>query len=248
MPASDKAILILGGTKEAASLASRLFDQGHDVTTSLAGRTREPVPLKGKTRIGGFGGIEGLVHYIHANKIYLLLDFTHPFATLMSSNARIAAAKTNVKFVAWRRPKWVQSAQDQWHHVASIPEAVDVIPSGAKVLLALGSQHIAPFAARADVHFVVRMVDPPRETLALPKHTLLIAKPGTLEEEFATLRAHAITHLVCRNSGGHASYTKIAAARLLAIPVILIEQLPEAAGTFSFADISEEILKLLGLD
>ncbi len=52
-------ILILGGTKEAAELAARLVSEGHDVITSLAGRTREPAPVEGKTRFGGFGGPEG---------------------------------------------------------------------------------------------------------------------------------------------------------------------------------------------
>ena len=49
-------ILILGGTREAAELASQRVGEGHEVTTSLAGRTREPRPVAGEVSIGGFGG------------------------------------------------------------------------------------------------------------------------------------------------------------------------------------------------
>ena len=54
--AEREKILILGGTKEAAELAAELTAAGHDVTTSLAGRTAEPEPVAGKVRIGGFSG------------------------------------------------------------------------------------------------------------------------------------------------------------------------------------------------
>ncbi|MEN9896214.1 MAG: Precorrin-6x reductase CbiJ/CobK, partial [Pseudomonadota bacterium] len=38
MAVPGKTILILGGTKEAAELAKQRVAEGHDVTTSLAGR------------------------------------------------------------------------------------------------------------------------------------------------------------------------------------------------------------------
>lgn len=247
MPAFDQPILILGGTREAANLAATLSDNGYDITTSLAGRTREPLPLKGKMRQGGFGGVAGLAQYLRDNNVALLIDMTHPFAVNISANARQAAAQTNTKLIAWQRPKWEQMEDDIWHHVDSIQQAIAVIPANAKVLLALGSQHIAPFAQRDDVHFLVRMVDAPAQPLLLPHHTLLLAKPGLLEEEFATLQSQAITHIVCRNSGGKASYTKIAAARLLSIPVILIEPTVQTAPTSSLEIITDEIFKALAL-
>ncbi len=73
------------------------------------------------------------------------------------------------------------------------------------------------------MHFVVRMVDPPDEPLALPDHNLVIGLPGqTAEEEAALLERHAITHIVCRNSGGDGAYAKIEAARQLGLPVVMI--------------------------
>ena len=55
-----KKILILGGTGDARALAERLVALGHDVTTSLAGRTQSPLLPAGRLRVGKFGGIAGL--------------------------------------------------------------------------------------------------------------------------------------------------------------------------------------------
>jgi precorrin-6A/cobalt-precorrin-6A reductase len=216
-------ILILGGTREAAELAATLVAEGHDVTTSLAGRTREPEPVAGRLRTGGFGGAAGLAAYLVANGFTRLIDATHPFAKQISANAAEAAKIAGMKLELRTREPWRREPGDNWIEVETLEAARDAIPPGACVLLALGSQHIAPFAKRGDVRFVVRMVDPPHEPLSLPDHELVIGKPGdTPESERLLFKRYAITHLVCRNSGGARSHAKIAAARLLALPVIIV--------------------------
>jgi precorrin-6A/cobalt-precorrin-6A reductase len=70
---------------------------------------------------------------------------------------------------------------------------------------------------------VIRMVDPPESPLAFQKHTILTAKPSReADEEASLLRTHAITHLVCRNSGGDGAYAKIVAARMMGLPVVMV--------------------------
>jgi precorrin-6A/cobalt-precorrin-6A reductase len=225
MAESPKKILILGGTREAAELADRLVAEGNDVTTSLAGRTREPAPLAGKVRTGGFGGAERLAAFMTEGGYDLLIDATHPFAKRISSNARTAADLAGVKLEVRKRSSWVREAGDRWTEVGSLQEARDAIPPGARVLLALGSRHIAPFAERGDIHFVVRMVDAPEGPLNLPDHALVLGKPGTTaEEEAELLTRYAITHLVCRNSGGTGAHAKIVAARNLGLPVIIVSR------------------------
>jgi precorrin-6A/cobalt-precorrin-6A reductase len=180
-------VLILGGTGEAAELAARLCEEGCDVTTSLAGRTSEPKPVKGAVRTGGFGGAEGLAAYLRQGGFHLLIDATHPFAKRISANAEQAAALTGIAFEKRVRLPWKKQPGDTWIEVASLKEASDVIPSGARVLLALGSQHVAQFADRGDVHFVVRMIDPPEAPLLLPDHELVTGLPGKTPQEEADL-------------------------------------------------------------
>ncbi len=87
---------------------------------------------------------------------------------------------------------------------------------------------------------------PPAVPLPLPDHELLVAKPGTVEEEFALLRSRNITHIVCRNSGGKASYAKIAAARLLGLPVIMLTRAPATESAVSIDQIEQQILTFIG--
>ncbi len=218
-------ILILGGIKEAANLASKLVNEGHDVTSSLAGRTKEPKPLEGKIRIGGFGGAEGLATYLKENQIDLLIDCTHPFAKQISTNAVAASKLANVKLEIHTRQPWQKHENDNWIEVQNLEKARDAIPKQACVLLALGRQYIDLFKAREDVFYLVRMVDQPEQKLPLPEYKLLIGKPSSnWHEEKAVLEKNNITHIICRNSGGTGAYAKIEAARNLKIPVIIVSQ------------------------
>jgi precorrin-6A/cobalt-precorrin-6A reductase len=218
-------ILILGGTREAAELAAELVAANPQarIITSLAGRTREPAPVSGDVRSGGFGGVDGLARYLRQTGVTRLIDATHPFARRISANARTAAGIAGVPLEIQTRRPWPRQSGDIWIEVETLEAARDAIPARARVLLALGSQHIGLFATRDDVHFVVRMIDPPETPLTLPDHTLVLGRPGgTAAVETMLLLAHSITHVVCRNSGGAAAYAKIEAARQLRLPVIMI--------------------------
>jgi precorrin-6A/cobalt-precorrin-6A reductase len=229
LPAKAETILILGGTKEAAALAADLVSTHPDwrIITSLAGRTKEPKPVAGEVRIGGFGGAEGLADYLRRENITSLIDATHPFARQISTNAKRAAELAGVPLEIRTRAPWQRQPGDNWVEFMSLEDARDALPAGARVLLALGSQYIGPFASRADVHFIVRMVDKPDQSLPLPDYELVIGMPGNVEDESYLLNHHRITHIVCRNSGGAGAYAKIEAARELSMPVFLIAQKSE---------------------
>jgi precorrin-6A/cobalt-precorrin-6A reductase len=218
-------ILILGGTAEARALAARLTGEGHDVTTSLAGRTQDPVLPVGSVRIGGFGGAEGLATYLREEGFDRMIDATHPFARRISENAIKAAAIADVPLEQHLRPRWGKQPGDRWKAVTSLEAAAAALPSGATVFLALGRQYLEAFTRRSDCRFLIRMVDPPETPLAFVDHALVLGKPASDPDREADLfTAHGITHLVCRNSGGPAGYAKIIAARRLELPVIMLER------------------------
>ena len=219
-------ILILGGIKEAADLAKTLVDDGCDVTTSLAGRTKEPVPLSGKVRIGGFGGAEGLAQFLMENQITRLIDCTHPFAKTISANAKRAAEISGIPLEIRTRAPWEQIPGDQWIVVPSLEAAANTLKPGSNVLLALGKQYLAAFKSRRDCHFLVRMVDIPEAPLDLGPHDIIPGKPSLQWQDEADLMTHhKIEVIVCRNSGGDGAYAKIIAARELKLQVIILEHL-----------------------
>ena len=221
MRASDPKILILGGTAEAAALATAFAEMPVKAITSLAGRTSNPVKLAGTVRSGGFGGIEGLANYLDSEGIDLVIDATHPYAARISQNAVLAASNCGVPLVRLERPAWEKRHGDRWIDISNETEAATAIPSGKRVFLALGRQHIAPFAKRADVHFVMRMVDPAEVALP-PDCEIVLARPANFAAEKQFLKDRRIGLIVSRNSGGIVSYGKIEAARVLGLPVMMI--------------------------
>jgi len=245
-------ILILGGTRNARDLAIALASDKSaprelDILTSLAGRTSEPDRTFGKTRIGGFGGAAGLAQYLAKEKFDLLVDSTHPFASRISQNALIAAQSAGIERLVLNRPEWQKQPGDNWIDCADLDEAAQQLPVGATAFLALGHQYLDRFSHREDVHFVARMIDPPKTPIPLKNHRLVLAKPSHLAaEEAALFTRFNITRLVCRNSGGKLIYAKIEAARSLKLPVLMIKRPPAVSGKNfgNITDLAAEIIRL----
>ena len=232
MPAPAETVLVLGGTAEANALVEALLRHrpGWRVILSLAGRTRAPkTPAGCEVRVGGFGGAEGLAAYLGEEAVTRLVDATHPFAAGMSRNAETAASIAEVARVALVRRPWEPQPGDRWTRVRCLAAARDALPAGARAFLALGSQHLAPFRHRDDIAFVVRMIEPPEPALAFPAELVLGRPSASAVEEAALFERLGVTHLVCRNAGGGGSYAKLAAARALALPVVMIDRPPQPA-------------------
>ena len=220
-------ILILGGTTEARGLAEELA-QRQDIAAviSLAGRTADPKPLPLQTRIGGFGGIDGLAVYLAEERIDLLIDATHPFANRISANAAQAAERSGVRLFALRRPAWQAVAGDRWTRVEDVDAAVAALGlPPRRVFLAIGRQEAGRFSAAPQHSYVVRSVDPVDPPLAVPDCRYILASgPFDIAGEINLLKENRVDVVVTKNSGGEATYAKIAAARELGLEVVMIER------------------------
>lgn len=220
-------ILILGGTAEARALAGALANRaGLSVTISFAGRTAEPAPQPVPVRRGGFGGADGLSRYLSDEQIDLLIDATHPYAAAISANAAKAADATGVPLLALRRPAWRKAAGDNWIEVDAIKDAVGALGTAPRrVFLALGRKELQPFEAAPQHFYLVRSVDRVDPPLDVPHASYITARgPFAEDEDLALLERHRIESIVAKNSGGEATYGKIAAARRLGLPVIMLKR------------------------
>lgn len=215
-------ILILGGTAEARQLANRLVAAEHEVITSLAGRTQDPILPDGGLRMGKFGGIPGLCAYLRAAHIDYLVDATHPYAGLMSINAVAAAEVTGIRLLRLMRPAWTAVEGQTWTHVETAAEAASALPAGASVLLTTGHTGLENFLERDDCRFLVRVIEPP--DMPMPRHAQLelTRPPYDLAHELTLMERHGITHLVSKNSGGQQTAAKLEAAQRLGVAVIMI--------------------------
>ena len=220
-------ILVLGGTAEARALAGRLAKRdSFTVTVSLAGRTAKPLDQDVPTRRGGFGGADGLAAYLRDETIDVLIDATHPYAETISANAAAASAQTGVALLALRRPAWATRPGDQWIEAGSVKDAVEALGAAPRrVFLALGRNEIEAFTKAPQHIYLVRSVDPVDPPLAVPHAIYLTARgPFSEAEDRALLERHRIDVIVAKNSGGDASYGKIAAARALHLPVVMLKR------------------------
>ena len=228
-------LLILGGTAEAAALARGALARFGDklqVTTSLAGRTERPAPLPGQIRTGGFGGPAGLAAYLTEYAVGRVIDATHPFATRISAEARLACEEAIVPRLLLLRPPWRRHPLDHWIEVDDMNAAAAMVRrTGQRAWLTVGAGEIACFSTAAHVHFLVRLVDAPHRPLPLRSYEVVFGRgPFTLAEERQRIERHAIDVLVCKASGGVATEAKLIAARERGVPVIMVRRPPDEPG------------------
>ncbi len=222
-------------------MARAMAAEGKDAVFSYAGRTDRPVAQPLPMRVGGFGGVAGLVDYLRAERIGAVVDATHPFAAQMSRNAIEACSAAGVPLLGLERAPWVACLGDLWVHVGSIEAAVAAMPdTPARVFLAIGKQNLSGFAAKPH-HYLLRLVDAP-DAPPLPDCTVVLARgPFEVEDDKALMLHHNISHIVAKNAGGSGAEAKLIAARALGLPVILIDRpaLPARAVVGSVAEVIE---------
>lgn len=233
-PPARRRVLVLAGTAEAAELAGVLAARpGPDalsLAASFAGRTRQQAVLPDSVavRVGGFGGVDGLVDHLRADGVDLLVDATHPFAARMPHHAAAAAGRVGVPRLRLLRPGWAEQDGDRWHRVPDLAAAAAELAArdARRVLLTTGRLELAPFAGLADrgVHVVTRSIEPP-DPMPLVDATVVLARgPFSVDEERALLREHRIDTVVTKDSGGDATIAKLVAARELGVPVVLVDR------------------------
>lgn len=217
-------VLILGGTAEARDLAGLLCEAGYAPVTSLAGLTRKPAAIRGEVRLGGFGGPEGLARYLAEGGFLAVIDATHPFAAVIPYHAKAAAERCRVPLIRLERPAWTREPGERWTEVADNEAALWALPLGARVLLTIGRKELMPFLARSGISGVARMIEPPAGDIGAAWQIILARPPFSLDAEMQLMGAHAITHLVTKNSGGEETRAKLTAARMRGVEVVMIQR------------------------
>ena len=226
-------MLILGGTAEARALAAALVTAGVDTLSSLAGRVADPTLPAGRVRIGGFGGVEGLASFLARDRVRVLVDATHPFATTISTHAVAAADLAGVPLLQLARPGWADhpdAAGWNWvpdHDAAALAAA----RLGRRPMLTTGRQTLPSYLALPAA--LVRLVEP-ADAAVPPGWTVVLDRgPYTAAGELTLMRAQRVDVLVTKDSGGSYTSAKLDAARALALPVVVVARPAAAASSGS---------------
>ena len=233
-------VLVLGGTGEARRLATALVAEGVDVLSSLAGRVADPVVPPGEVRVGGFGGAAGLTAWLQAHPMQSLVDATHPFAATMTASAAAAADATGIPLLRLQRPGWTPQPGDDWRWVDTPAEAALAVAGFGSVFLTTGRQGLGAFAGLTG-RCLVRSVDPPDPPLPERTTVVLARGPFAVSDELALMRQHGVDVVVTKDSGGGMTAAKLAAARRLGVPVVLIRRPPLPPGVHTVATVEEAV-------
>jgi precorrin-6A/cobalt-precorrin-6A reductase len=225
--------LVLGGTGDALAIAREL-DSPH--VYSLAGLGRVPADLRCAVRVGGFGGVEGLVRYLDNERISLVIDATHPYAAQMSRHARDACTCANVPLWAVRRAPWQPQPGDDWRDAAHWRDIVERIEAFRRPLWTLGREPLAHLhEIPASQFWTIRCLD---AHAGNARAKIIDARgPFGIDGERALFDAAQIDVVISKNSGGRATEAKLAVARERGLPVVMLTrpELPHADREFDDA-------------
>ncbi|KMZ12528.1 Cobalt-precorrin-6x reductase [Candidatus Burkholderia humilis] len=225
--------LLLGGTGDALAIAREL-DSSH--VYSLAGLGRVPSDLRCAVRVGGFGGVEGLLRYLENERIELVIDATHPYAAQMSRHARDACTRANVPLWAVRRAPWQPQAGNDWRDAADWRGIVERIEAFRRPLWTLGREPLAHLhEIPASQCWTIRCLD---AHAGNARAKIIDARgPFSAEGERALFDAAQIDIVISKNSGGTATEAKLAVARERGLPVVMLTrpELPHADQEFDDA-------------
>lgn len=211
------------------------------MVVSLAGATRSAHEGLGEVRVGGFGGVPGLIGYLRSAQVDLVVDATHPFAIQMSAHAATACTASGVPLLRLSRPGWESHpAAGTWQWVDSLPDARAVAEGlGERIFLSIGRQELAEFSAWTHRYVLARVIDPPDFTVPQAWEMIRGRGPFALDDERELLRSRRIEALVTKNSGGELAAAKLTAAASLGVPVVIVRRPISAASVPTVSTVDE---------
>ncbi len=209
-------VLVLGGTSDATRLCQMLDEArvaytlsvATDVGVQLAGA------LTGRIRCGRLDAHE-LAEWIRAENVRWVIDATHPYAAVVSENARQACLATGVLLSRYQRPTHLdQVSHPRLHKVATIEQACAIACAlGPRILLTTGSKDLAAWRAGLPEKILLARVLPVAsvlaecEALGFGVETLFALKgPFSAEFNEAFYRFCAADVVITKESGAEGGY------------------------------------------
>lgn len=250
-----EAAWVFSGTSDGNALAHALADQ-FPVVVSAATEHGGALAAGPKLTVwAGRQGIEARRQALVASGARVLIDATHPYATLMSEQLVGLARELNIPYLRYERASDYQPADGVWRATPQLA-AQTAIASGQRIFLATGSKDLATYLqapGAADKQWFLRLTADPElieraVALGVPRERIC-AMQGPFSAAFneALWRDWQIDCVVTKDSGAAGGYgEKVAAARALGITLVVqgrpVLDYPRVAG--SIDAVSAELREL----
>lgn len=248
-------IFVVAGTEDGRELAEFLLERGHEVTASVVSEYGRKL-LEQYDRIKIVArklDAEELAEILRTGKFHVLVDASHPYALRASGSALEACGRVNIPYVRFERATGLTGGENAYHVENYLEAAAKAAELGKNIYLTTGSRNLKTFveALAGKGCVVTARILPTAEVLAecealglTPKQICAMQGPFSTELNVELFR-HAGAEVIVTKDGGQVGGvdTKIAAARILKLPVVVIDRpkisYPNVAATF------EEVLALV---
>ena len=242
-------IFLIAGTQDGRELAQLLLERGFDVTASV-------VSDYGRKLLQTCAGLkvndkpldaDELEKILREGNFNAVVDASHPYAQNVSVNAIRAAQAASVFYVRYERAQVEVTGENIFRVDSYEAAAVKASELGKNIFVTTGSRNLKTFVtspALKDCNLTVRVL-PTAEVLSqcealglLPKQIVAIQGAFSTQLNVELFRHAQAQVLVTKNSGqvGGAD-TKLAAAKILNLPVVMIDRpkiaYPNLAATFA---------------
>lgn len=236
---------IIGGTRESRELLAKIKDNNNFIMTIA---TEEGLEFfqSDKVIVGRLNR-EEMGDFIKSHNIDTVVDLTHPYAKIVTENAKDVCKEMGIKYIRYVRSKikleeneiYLDSYEDCYKYLEEIK---------GTVFFTTGSKNIKDFEkVRGNNRFIYRVL-PALESLEICKKNkihmkdiLAILGPFSKELNKAMLKDYGADYCVMKDSGDvGGTMEKITACRELDIIPIIIGR-EEEKGITNLDDIVQEI-------
>ena len=247
-------IWIIGGTTEAGSLADFLKEKNEPYIMSVATEEGRDFFKNHKLKIGRMDALQ-MEQFCIEEKISLIADLSHPYALIVSQNAKKTAQNLNIKYLRFTRGT-SQSSTDFEQNNFYIFEDMEGLCSFLKelksstVFFTTGSKTVSDFEAfRSSNRFVYRIL-PTADSIEKCKNAGvatqdIIAMTGPFSQNLneAMFKEYGASYIVMKDSGdAGGTREKLAACEALNIKALILGRGKEE-GIIEFEEFKKEVLK-----
>lgn len=241
-------IWIIAGTSEGRKIVDRIKDLDNFIATVATEGGKEFIETD-KLKVGRMTYVE-MANFVDENSISMIVDMTHPFAKIVSDNARNLAREKDITYIRYVRSRldslmdsiYLRSYEDAYKFMEGL--------TNKTVFFTTGSKNIGDFEkVKGNNRFIYRILpalDSIQEAIKYEvsmKDTIGILGPFSLEHNKLHLKEYEADYCIMKDSGKTGgTLDKIKACEELGVKAIVIGR-DEEEGFKSLDEIEEIIRK-----